>query len=62
MKLGVHLTTHIGRHTCATLLMEMGYSTADVAQVLGISEQTAKTYAKATRQGLENAFRKYGGL
>ena len=55
-------TTHLGRHTCATLLAEMGYSAADIAQVLGISEITAKTYIKHTRQALDNAFAKFGGL
>lgn len=58
----LHLTTHIGRHTCGTLLGEMGYSTRAIADVLGISEQTAKVYVKATKQGLNFEFSKYGGL
>lgn len=52
----------MGRHTCGTLLGEMGYNTSEIAQVLGISVQTAQVYVKHTRQGLENAFNKYGGL
>lgn len=57
-----NLRTHIGRHTCGMLLGEMGYNTREIADVLGISEQTAKRYVKSTRQGLNNAFAKYGGL
>lgn len=56
------LTTHVGRHTCGTLLGEMGYNDREIAEILGISEKTAKTYRKNTRQGLNNAFEKHGGL
>ena len=62
LKFNIKLTTHIGRHTCGTLLGEMGYSTAEIAQVLGISEQTAKIYTERTRKGLEYAFSRHGGL
>jgi integrase len=56
------LTTHVGRHTCGTLLGEMGYSTRAISEVLGISEKTAKRYVKATRQGLKTEFDRFGGL
>ncbi len=60
--LSLALTSHVGRHTCGTLLGELGFSTREIAEVLGISEQTAKTYIKQTRKGLTNAFERYGGL
>lgn len=56
------LTTHVGRHTCGTLLAEMGYNTRQIGEVLGISEKTAAVYIKNTRQGLTNAFARFGGL
>ena len=62
LKLKFGLTTHIGRHTCGTLLGEMGYSTRSIADVLGISEMTAKRYVKQTRQSLNYEFESKGGL
>lgn len=62
LKLKFTLTTHVGRHTCGTLLGEMGYTTTQISEVLGITEQTAMTYIKRTRQGLDNAFARHGGL
>lgn len=56
------LTTHVGRHTCGTLLGEMRWSTRAIAEVLGISEKTAKRYVTPTRQGVKNEAEKYGGL
>jgi len=56
------LTTHRGRHTCGTLLGEMGYSDNEIADVLGITPMTARRYTHRTRQGLNNAFARYGGL
>ena len=61
-KIPKHLTTHVGRHTCATLLVGLGYSEYDIAEVLGISVGTVKTYSKMTRKRLETAFRTIGGL
>lgn len=58
----VDITTHVGRHTCGTLLAEMGYNTRQIGEVLGISEKTAHTYIKNTRQALANAFERFGGL
>jgi len=62
LKIKKHITTHIGRHTCGTLLGEMGYNDNEIADVLGISPATASTYTKRTRKGLQSAFNRYGGL
>lgn len=62
MKLSFPLTTHVGRHTFGTLLGEMGYSTAKIALLMGITEKTAKVYVTQTKQGLEYEFTTYGGL
>lgn len=62
LRLKFNLTTHVGRHTCGTLLGEMGYSTRAIAEVLAITEDTAKRYIKNTRRSLLNEFEKYGGL
>ncbi len=62
LKVNKHLTTHIGRHTCGTLLGEMGWNNSEIAEVLGISEQTAKVYVKNTRQRVRAAANRLGGL
>ena len=56
------LTTHVGRHTCGTLLGEMRWTTAEIAECLGISEKTAKTYVKHLRDKVRNAAERSGGL
>lgn len=56
------ITTHMGRHTCGTLLGEMRYTDNEIAEVLGITAATARIYTKRTRQGLENTFKTKGGL
>jgi integrase len=56
------ITTHTGRHTCGTLLGELGYAAKDIAEVLGISENTAKVYIKQTRKGLLTTLERFGGL
>lgn len=55
-------TTHIGRHTCAILLLEMGYSYEFIAEYLGIGIQVVKIYAKITRRKLQNEYDKLGGI
>jgi len=62
LKLKFPLTTHVGRRTCGTMLGELGYSTRAIAEVLGITEMTAKRYVKQTRQSLNNEFEKFGGI
>lgn len=63
-KLGfdLKLTTHVGRHTCATLLGEAGWNDNQIAEVLGVTPQTVAIYRKNTRQGIKNIQEKLGGL
>ena len=56
------LTTHVGRHTCATLLGEAGWNDNQIAEVLGVTPQTVAIYRKNTRQGIKNIQEKLGGL
>lgn len=56
------LTTHVGRHTCATLWLELGYSKEMVAEVLGVSRKTVDVYAKVTRRKLQGEYDKLGGI
>lgn len=56
------LTTHVGRHTAATLMLEMGYSFEYVAEFLGVSIKTAQIYGKVTRVKLNREYEKLGGL
>lgn len=56
------LTTHVGRHTCATLLLEMGYSKDYIATYLGISLQTVEIYAKVTGAKMQREYEEKGGL
>lgn len=62
VKLGKHITTHTGRHTAATLLLEKGFSMETVAEVLGVSIKVIMIYAKMTRQKVRTEFEKIGGL
>ncbi len=57
-----HVTTHIARHTCATLMLEIGYSDRFVAEILGVSLQTVAVYAKTTRRALNKEYEVLGGL
>lgn len=56
------ITTHSGRRTCCTLLLELGFSRETVAEVAGVSMRIIDTYAKITRQKLTNEFNRLGGL
>lgn len=56
------VTTHIARHSAATLYLERGFSMESVAEILGVSQKIIGVYAKMTRQKLRNEFAKYGGL
>lgn len=57
-----NITTHMGRHTCATLLLQKGISTETVAEVLGVSMKVVNVYAKMTRLKVKAEFEKVGGL
>jgi integrase len=56
------ITTHSGRHTCCTLLLEKGFSRESVAEVIGVSMKVIDVYAKTTRQKIRNEWDKLGGL
>lgn len=60
--ISLHLTTHVGRHTCATLLGQLNYSDLEGAEILGITPDTFRKYHKYTRQGSKAAQQKHGGL
>jgi integrase len=56
---GAGVTPHILRHTCATMLLQLGVSVYDVAGVLGATEDVIRrTYGhQSTRLSLYNAGR-----
>lgn len=56
------LTTHVGRHTCATMLLELGWLPHEIAEALAISTKTVEIYAKTTRRTVANAVKRVGGL
>lgn len=56
------LTTHVGRHTCAVLHLDMGYTKEYIAELLGVSLKTVDTYAKVTGVKMNNEYERLGGL
>lgn len=62
LELTFKLTTHVGRHTAATLLLEKGYTLEYIAEILGTSVKTVSIYAKITRAKLRNEYELRGGL
>ncbi len=52
------LTTHIGRHTAGTMLLELGLSIEEVALQLGVSKKVVETYAKITGLKLKLAYKR----
>jgi integrase/recombinase XerD len=57
-----NLTTHVGRHTAGTLLLEKGFSYETVAEVLGVSMDVVRRYAKVTRRKVQMEYELRGGL
>jgi integrase len=54
--LGVDVTPHVLRHTCATMLLQLGVSVYDVAGVLGASENVIRrTYGHHAQDHLRSA-------
>jgi site-specific recombinase XerD len=47
------LRVHDGRHSFAMMLMERGFDTEEVAELLGITPKVAKVYARITNKRLE---------
>lgn len=56
------LSTHVGRHTAATMLAEKGYNDTEGGEILGISPGTFAIYRKMTRQGSKLAQIRHGGI
>lgn len=63
-KVGVdkRTSTHVGRHTCAVLHAERGFSKEYVCQLLAITMPTVETYYKITRQKLRKEDERLQGL
>jgi integrase len=54
--LGSEVTPHVLRHTCATMLLQLGVSVYDVAGVLGTSEDVVRrTYGHHAQDHLRQA-------
>lgn len=60
--IGKPVTTHTGRHTAATLFLEMGFTRESVAEILGVTMRVVDTYAKMTRQKVRMEFDRLGGI
>lgn len=56
-KLGRHISSHLARHTFATMALNRGLSLEYVASLLGISVKQAGKYAKIVNKSLEKAAR-----
>lgn len=56
------VSTHTGRHTCAVLFAELGYSKEYVAELLGVSMKTVEWYYKVTRRKLALENERLGGI
>ncbi|MBS1988721.1 phage integrase SAM-like domain-containing protein [Candidatus Dependentiae bacterium] len=61
-KIKKKITTHIGRHTFATLMLDLGYSEATIAEWMAVSEKTVKIYAKRIRTAANREYEEKGGL
>ena len=54
--LNADVTPHVLRHTCATMLLQLGVSVYDVAGVLGASEEVIRrTYGHHAQDHLRHA-------
>lgn len=58
----IAITTHVGRHTFATLMLELRYSYSTIADWMAISENTVKIYAKQIRTHANEEYEEKGGL
>lgn len=57
-----NITTHTGRHTMATLSLELNMSIYSIAEILGISVRVCEIYAKTTRQKIERDLAAWRGV
>jgi len=54
-----HLTSHVARHSCATLLLEIGIPMKTISLILGHSNtKTTEHYAKVTDPLVSEQFEK----
>lgn len=56
------LTTHIGRHTFAVLLLERGFSRELIAELMGVTTKVVSTYAKYSSSKARTEFERLGGI
>jgi site-specific recombinase XerD len=56
------VTTHIGRHTFAVLMLEKGFTKELIAELMGVSMRVVNTYAKYTTNKARVEFERLGGL
>jgi len=56
------LTTHVGRHSAATLYLSKGMSKEGVAQILGVTTRIVDTYAHLTSNKIKDELTRIGGF
>ncbi len=61
-KIPISITSHLGRHTFATLMLEHGYNTNIIADWMGVTENVVKIYAKRIRTAANKEYEEKGGL
>jgi len=61
-KLDKNLTTHIGRHTFAVLMLEKGFSKELIAELMGVTTKVVNTYAKYSSGKARSEFERLGGI
>jgi len=55
-------TTHLARHTCASIWINHGMSDTEIGNMLGITKKQVATYAHVSSNILRNAVKRLGGL
>jgi site-specific recombinase XerD len=61
-KIDKHMTTHLARHTFATMWLSKGLSRAAIGQMMGITEKQVATYAHLTPEKVRNEVERVGGF
>ena len=55
-------TTHLARHTCASMLVNKGMTHVELGVMLGITPKQVATYAHASSDMIRNAVKRVGGI